>query len=168
MPASLQNCASNEAERARCQNRGGKVQFVPLDLEGAEDRYGLEPAEKLTPEKIFDARWAMALLGEAMNRLSREYIAQGKATTFQTLGVFLDPINTKKLPSYEEAAAQLQVSVGSLKTLIHRLRKQYTALVREEIARTVANTADVDAEIHELCEALIATEGWVMPWKQTP
>jgi hypothetical protein len=57
----------------------------------------------------------------------------------------------------------VNVSVGSLKTLIHRLRKQYTALVREEIARTVVNTTDVDSEIHELCEALIATEGWIMP-----
>jgi RNA polymerase sigma-70 factor (ECF subfamily) len=162
--ASLQKYISNEAERARCLKRGGKVEFVPFDVEGAEDRYSLEQADRLTPEKIFDARWAMVLLGEAMNRLSHEYIAQGKATTFQTLKMFLDPINTKKLPSYEEAAVELNVSVGSIKTLIHRLRKQYTVFVREEIARTVANAVDVDAEIHELCEAVIATEGWVTPW----
>jgi len=75
---------------------------------------------------------------------------------------FLDPINTKGLPSYEEVAAQLEVSVGSLKTQIHRLRKQYTATIREEISRTVSDSADVDAETHELCEALIAAEGWVL------
>jgi RNA polymerase sigma factor (sigma-70 family) len=161
--ASLQKYLSDEADRARCLKRGGGVEFVHLDLEGAEDRYGLEPVDTLSPEKIFDARWAMALIGEALNRLGREYDSQGKATTFQALRAFLDPINTKSLPSYEEVAAQLQVSVGALKTLIHRLRKQYTALVREEISRTVSNSADVDAEIHQLCEALIAAEGWVMP-----
>ena len=105
----------------------------------------------------------MALLGEAMNRLSREYMAQGKATTFQALRTFLDPINSKRLPSYEEVAAQLEVTVGSLKTQIHRLRRQYTATVREEISRTVSDSADVDTETHELCEALIAAEGWVIP-----
>ena len=161
--ASLQNYLSNEADRARCLKRGGKAEFVHLDLEGAEDRYRLEPVDALTPEKIFDARWAMALIGEALNRLDREYVSQGKATIFQALRAFLDPINTKSLPSYEEVAAQLAVSVGSAKTLIHRLRKQYTAFVREEISRTVANSADVDAEIHQLCEALIAAEGWIMP-----
>ena len=134
-----------------------------LDQEGAEDRYQFEPVDTLSPEKIFDARWAMALIGEALNRLDREYDSQGKATTFQALRAFLDPINTKSLPSYEEVAAQLQVSVGAVKTLIHRLRKQYTAFVREEISRTVSNSADMDSEIHELCEALIAAEGWIMP-----
>jgi hypothetical protein len=105
----------------------------------------------------------MALISEALNRLNREYVAQGKATTFQTLKAFLDPVNTKNLPSYEELAGQMEVSVGALKTLIHRLRKQYTALVREEISRTVSDPFDVDEEIHQLCEALIAAQGWIMP-----
>ena len=160
--ASLQNYLANEADRAGCLKRGGKVEFVHINLEEAEDRYELEPIEELTPEKVFDARWAMALLGEAMNRLSLQYMAQGKVTTFQALRAFLDPINTKGHPSYEEVAAQLEVSVGSLKTQIHRLRKPYTATIREEISRTVSDSADVDAETHELCEALIAAEGWVL------
>jgi RNA polymerase sigma factor (sigma-70 family) len=161
--ASLQNYLSNEVERARTLKRGGKAEFVHLDFEGAEDRYRLEPVDALTPEKIFDARWAMALMSEALNRLNREYVARGKATTFRTLQAFLDPINTKSLPPYEEVAAQLEVSVGSVKTLIHRLRKQYTAFVREEISRTVSDSSDVDVEIHQLCEALIVAEGRIMP-----
>ena len=134
-----------------------------LDIEGAENRYGMEPVETLTPAKIFDARWAMALLGEAMNRLKREYLAQGKTTTFEALHVFLDPINSKELPPYEAVADRLEISVGSVKTLIHRLRKQYAAFVREEISRTVSDSGDVDAEIHELCEALVAAEGCLVP-----
>ena len=161
--ASLQNYLSNEAERARCVKRGGKAEIIYLDIEGAEDRYGMEPVEALTPGKIFDARWAMALLGEAMNRLNREHLAQGKTTTFEALKVFLDPINSKELPTYEDVADRLKISVGSVKTLIHRLRKQYTAFVREEISRTISDSADVDAELHELCEALIAAEGRIMP-----
>jgi DNA-directed RNA polymerase specialized sigma24 family protein len=160
--ASLQNFLSGEADRAHCLKRGGKAEFVHLDVTRAEDRYRLEPVDTLTPEKIFDARWAMALTGKALNRLNRQYVAQGKAATFQALKAFLDPINTKNLPSYEEVAAQLKVSVGALKTLIHRMRKQYTAFVREEVRRTVPNSADADAEIHQLCEALIAAEGRVM------
>jgi RNA polymerase sigma factor (sigma-70 family) len=161
--ASLQNYLSNEADRVHCLKRGGKTEFVHIDLEKAEDCYELESVEELTAEKIFDARWAIALLGEAMNRLSREYMTQGKESTFRALRAFLDPINTKRLPSYEEVAAQLEISVGSLKTQIHRLRKQYTATVREEISRTVSDSADVDTETHALCQALIAAEGWVIP-----
>ena len=161
--ASLQKFLSDEADRARCLKRGGKTEFVHFDLEGAEDRYRLEPVDTLSPEKIFDARWAMALIGQALNRLNRDYAGQGKAAIFEALRIFLDPINTKRLPSYEEAAAQLHVSVGALKTLIHRLRKQYTALVRDDISRTVSEAGAVDSEIHQLCEALVAAEGWIMP-----
>jgi RNA polymerase sigma factor (sigma-70 family) len=161
--ASLQNYLSNEAQRARCIKRGGKANVVYLDLQSAEDHYRLEPVDALTPEKIFDARWAMALLAEAMNRLREDYAAQDKASTFETLTAFLDVANTKEPPSYERAADALRISVGAVKSLIHRLRKQYTSLVREEIARTVSKAADVDAEIHDLCEALIEAEGWIMP-----
>jgi RNA polymerase sigma factor (sigma-70 family) len=165
--ASLRHYLSNEARSARCLKRGSHVEFVRLDLQhsqNAENRYGQEePSETLTPEKIFDARWAMALLGEARKRLSLEYAAGGKATTFETLIDFLDPFNAKDLPSYVEVANELKVSVAAVKTLIHRMRKRSTALVREEISRTVSDPADVEAESRELCEALIAAEGRILP-----
>ena len=104
----------------------------------------------------------MALLAEAMKRRSREYVAQGKTATFEALKDFLDPVNSQPLPPYEQVAEQLKVSASAAKTLIHRLRKQYSAFVREEISRTVSDVGDVGAEVHELCEALIATKGHVM------
>ena len=125
--ASLQNYLSDELDRARCLKRGGNEEFVHLDAEDAEERYRLEPVEFLTAEKIFDARWAMTVLGEAVSRLRQEYANEGKASTFETLKVFLDPINSIAPPSCEAVAHQLQVSLGGVKTLIHRLRKQYTA-----------------------------------------
>jgi RNA polymerase sigma factor (sigma-70 family) len=162
--ASLQNFLSNEARRARCLKRGGQVEFVHLDLGDAEDRYGREgPAETLSPEKIFDARWAFTLLGEAKNRLKQEYLDTAKVATFEALKDFLDPIGAKELPSYEDAAERLNVSVGAVRTLIHRLRKRNAALVREEILRTVSDPADIAAETRKLCEALIAAEGRVQP-----
>ena len=160
---SLQNYLSNEAERARCLKRGGGVEFVALDLDTVDNRYRLEPVEALTPEKVFAARWASALLNEAMNRLREEYAAPKKSAILEVLKAFLDVANSKAPPSYEEAAATLQVSVGSVKTMIHRLRRQYALLIREQIERTVSDPRDVDAEIHELCEALVAAEGWVRP-----
>jgi RNA polymerase sigma factor (sigma-70 family) len=158
--ASLKNFLSNEAQKARCLKRGGQVQFVSLDLNDAEDRYGKEePAERLTPDKIFDARWAFALLSEAKRRLRQEYVDTGKTAVFEALKGFVDPVTNKTLPSYEEVAKQLNLSVAGVKTLIHRLRKRNTAIVREEILRTVSDPADVETESRELCSALISAEG---------
>src|ERR1700751_4210942 len=92
--ASLQNFLSDELDRARCLKREGNEEFVHLDTEDAEERYRLEPIEFLTAEKIFDARGGMTGLGEAMNQLRQEYATEGKASTFETLKVFLDPINS--------------------------------------------------------------------------
>jgi RNA polymerase sigma-70 factor (ECF subfamily) len=161
--ASFQNYISIEAHRARCLKRGGNYEFVTLDLEKAECRYLLEPADTLTPEKIFDARWAMTLVGRAMTLLGEEYATQDKTSTFETLNAFLDLCNSKAPPPYEQAADTLQVSVSSVKTLIHRLRKRFASILRKEVARTVSDPAEVDGEIHALCDALIAAEGRLVP-----
>jgi RNA polymerase sigma-70 factor (ECF subfamily) len=149
----------DQAEHAHCLKRGGNIDFVPFDTKFAEHRYQLGQPDVLTADKIFDARWAMTLLDAAMTRLAQQYAAQGKTSVFQTLKPFLDPINGTVSLSYEEVANVMGVTVGAVKTLIHRLRKQYSCLLREEVGRTVADPAEIDEEIHALCEALIATEG---------
>ena len=161
--ASIKNYLSKEADRTRCSKRGGKVEFVPLDIENAEEICQFEPADFLTAETIFDARWATALLHETMARLGNQYAAQGKSATLQALEPFLAPGGGQVVPSYEQAANQLQVSIVAVKTLIHRMRKQFTTLLREEVARTVSDPAEIDAEIHSLCEALVASEGRLGP-----
>jgi RNA polymerase sigma factor (sigma-70 family) len=157
--ASIQNYLSKETDRARCLKRGGRAEFVPLNADNVEDRYWLEPTDFLTAEKIFDARWALTLLDEALSLLSAEYAADGKMATLEALKPFLQPIDSATLPSYEQVADQLGVSVGAVKMLIHRLRKRYTALLRAEVARTVSDPREIDEEIHALCDALIASEG---------
>jgi RNA polymerase sigma factor (sigma-70 family) len=161
--ASLQNYLSDQTDKAHCLKRGGNIEFVPLDTKSAEDRYRLAPLEFLTADKVFDARWAMTLLDDAMGRLREEYTAQGKASTFETLKPFIDPINSKAALSYKQVADALQVDLGSVKKLIFRLRKRYASVIREEVARTVSDPAEVDEEIRSLCETLIATEGRLDP-----
>jgi hypothetical protein len=108
---------------------------------------------------MFDARWAMTVLGEALKQLRQEYATAGKTPTFEALKAFLDPSNSIAPPSYDEVASQLQITTGAVKTLIHRLRRRYTALLREEVGRTVSDPTEIDEEIHALCDAQIASEG---------
>jgi RNA polymerase sigma factor (sigma-70 family) len=161
--ACFQNYLSAETHRAQRLKRGGRCQFVSLDLETAENRYQYEPVDYLTAEKIFEARWALALLERAMTVLRQEYVARGKESVFDILRAFVGIAEMKPEGSYEEAAKGLGVGVGTVKTFIHRLRKRYLAVVREEVARTVSDPAEIEGEIRALCDALIAAEGRLKP-----
>src|SRR6201987_3957251 len=92
--ASFQNHLSDAGDHARRLKRGGDKEFVQLDAEEAEERYRLEPVEFLTAEKIFDARWAMTVLGEALKQLHQKYATAGKTSQFEALKAFLDPNNS--------------------------------------------------------------------------
>jgi RNA polymerase sigma factor (sigma-70 family) len=157
--ASFQNFASDEMARGRRQKRGGDREFIFLDSEEAESRYRLEPTDYLDAEKIFDARWAMTLLGHAVERLRQEHAERGENARFEVLKVFIGVEEGRNTLSYEQVAQSLGVSVAAAKTMIHRFRKQYTIILRQEIARTLSNPADIEQEIHALCDALIAAEG---------
>lgn len=156
--ASLKNYLFDEFDRENSVKRGGQIEFVTLDFENGEERYLLDAGDSLTAEKVFDARWAMTLLDHAIARLREEYALQGKTAIMDALRPFLDPINCKRLPSYDEVADELQVNPGGVKTLIHRMRKRYNELLREEVARTVTDPQAVDDEIRALCEALISSQ----------
>jgi RNA polymerase sigma factor (sigma-70 family) len=161
--ASLKNYLSNEYHRENAIKRGGKIEFVSVDFSDGEDRYSREPADSLTPERIFDANWAITLLGGAMRRLKEEYSTQGKSTIFEALKPFLDLSGVAQTPTYEVVADKLKVTSGSVKTLIHRFRKRYSEILREAVAQTVSDPSEIDDEIRSLCEALIASEGRLSP-----
>jgi hypothetical protein len=148
-----------EMDRARCLKRGGKVEFVPLEMEAAEDRYGLEPADQLSPEKIFEARWALILLKHALTLLGCQYAVRRREAVFETLKGFLGIEESSPESSYEAASQKLGLGVGTVKTLIYRLRKEYMAFVREEVGCTVSDPAEIEEELRSLCNALIAAEG---------
>jgi RNA polymerase sigma factor (sigma-70 family) len=157
--ACFQNYLSAETRRAHRLKRGGQCQFVSLDLESAENRYRYEPEEYLTAEKIFEARWALTLLDHAMTVLREEYVGRGKELVFNTLKGYVGIGENTSEASYEEAAKALGIGVGTVKTFIHRLRNRYLAVVREEVARTVSDPAEIESEMRALCDALIAAEG---------
>jgi RNA polymerase sigma factor (sigma-70 family) len=155
--ASFQNFSLTEQRRAHAEKRGGRAQMVWIDWRDAESRVGLEPAEGLTPETVFDARWAFELLSRATRRLEQEQTAQ----IFYVLRPFLGDECARVELSYEQAARALNVGLPALKTLIHRLRRRHAQLLREEVAQTVLDPNDVESELHALCEALVAAGGRV-------
>ena len=147
----LDHFLAHAAERAGAGKRGGGCQWVFLDADTAEDRYQLAAPEGLTAEKLFDARWATALVEATFARLRGELEAEGKGHLFESLQGFL---LGREEASYQQVASTLSFSLGALKTAIHRLRGRYRALLREEVARTVASPAEVDDELRYLRAAL--------------
>jgi RNA polymerase sigma factor (sigma-70 family) len=160
--ASFQNFVAAETRRARAEKRGGRAELIRLDWEDAEGRLVFEPKDRLTPETLYDAQWALILLRRATERLQQEQAETGKAETFRTLKGFLGGDTGGRVPiTYEEAARALGIGVPNVTTLIHRLRQRHRQLVREEVERTVLDPAEVDAELYGLCEALVQAEGRV-------
>ena len=135
--------------------------MIRIDLQDAEVRIAFEPEDPLTPETVYDARWALELLGRARRRLEQEQAALGRTKAFCTLRPFLGDEGVRAGLSYEAAAQALNVGLPALKTLIHRLRRRHTQLLREQVAQIVLDSNDVDAEAHALCEALVQAQGRV-------
>jgi len=149
---SLQNFLNNEWDRQRAEKRGGKAFTFSLDDTTAEDRYRLAPAHDLTPEKIFERRWALTLLEKVHAQLKAECQDEGKGAQFEVLQVYLS--GEPKAGKYDESAARLGLSEGTVRVAVHRLRKRLGQLLRIEVGRTVADPRDIDEEISNLLMAL--------------
>ncbi len=145
---SLTYYAANERDRVVARKRGGPLP----DLDGAEARYQLEPHSDLTPERLFERRWALTLLSRVLARLRLEFGAAGKEPTFDALKRWLTGDGGGA--SYRETAAGLGLSEPAVRVAVHRMRRRYQALLREEVGRTVATPRDVDGEIEYLRRAI--------------
>jgi len=145
---SLQNFLNNEWDRQRAEKRGGKAVTFSLNDTTPEDRYRLEPADDLTPEKIFERRWALTLLERVHAQLKAENLSEGRSSQFEVLQVYLS--GEPRAGSYRESAARLGLNEGAVRVAVHRLRKRLGQLLREEVGRTVADPKDVDEEIGNL------------------
>ncbi len=146
--ASLKHFLSNERDRARAQKRGGAQGPLSLDFENAESNYQIEPIDQLTPEKIFDRRWALGILERAINRLRQAYTADGKAVLFDQLKPTLT--EARGSTSYAALAVQLGISEAAVKMAVHRLRQRYRQVLRAEIAETVADPDEVEDELRQV------------------
>jgi RNA polymerase sigma-70 factor (ECF subfamily) len=152
--AALKHFLANERDRARAKKRGGGRHVLPLDFDAGEDRLSREPTHHATPEKIFERRWALALLETVLARLREDFQAGEKRELFDRLKGSL--AGQRDAGGYASIAAELGMTEGAVKVAVHRLRRRYRELLREEIAQTVADPADVDQEIRDLFAALSA------------
>ena len=147
---SLKFFAADEEDRQRARKRGGGA-VMSLEFQSGEERYQREPAHDETPERIFERRWALSLLDRVIERLRNEFVQHGRPEQFERLKVFL--LGASDTP-YAELAHEMNTSEGALKVAIHRLRKRYRELFRQEIADTVADPAEVESELRYLAAVL--------------
>lgn len=147
---SLKFFLADEGDRERAQKRGGGA-ALPLEFSSGEERYEREPAHDETPERIFERRWALSVLDRVVERLRIEFVHHGRPEHFERLKVFL--LGHSDAP-YAALAREMNTSEGALKVAIHRLRKRYRELFRQEIADTVAGPAEVESELRFLAACL--------------
>ena len=148
----LNHFLAKERRRANAQKRGGGQVPLSLDFAAGEARYTLEPAHDLTPEKIYERRWAMTVLDRAVARLEAEFDAAGKRAHFDRLKDFL--AGGEAATSYAQVAADLGLTEGAVKVAVHRLRRRCRELLQAEIAETVADPGAVEEELRQLVAAL--------------
>jgi len=150
--ASLKHFLANEWDKAKAQKRGGGR--VPLSIDGsaAENSYAFEPVENVTPEKLYERRWALALLQQVMSQLKAEYAREVKADVFEALKGTLT--GEGRTAGYAQIAERLGSSEGAIKVAAHRLRRRYRELLRAEIANTVSGPAEIEEEVRALFAAL--------------
>jgi RNA polymerase sigma-70 factor (ECF subfamily) len=148
--ASLSNHLAHERERANALKRGGGARALSIDWLSAEERFRLEPADADTPERAFERAWAAALLERTLARLEQEYESKSRGTLFRALRERLGD-SSRETPS-SPALAALKMNEQALRVTLHRLRKRYREILREEVAQTVARPEDVDEELRALFE----------------
>jgi RNA polymerase sigma factor (sigma-70 family) len=148
--SSLKFFVADEEDRNRAHKRGGRA-LVSLEFSSGEERYQREPAHDETPERIFERGWALSVLEGVVERLRSEFVQHGRPEHFERLKVFL--LGQSDAP-YASLAREMNTSEGALKVAIHRLRKRYRELFRQEIADTVVDPVDVESELRHLASVL--------------
>lgn len=149
----LERFLVNEWHKDRALKRGAGQRPVPIQLEAAETRYGVEPADERTPEQAFEYRWALTLLEEVMRQLETEFLGAGQGDAFAALKPCL--VVAPAPESYPALAARLGMEEGAVRVAVHRLRQRYRELLRAEIAHTVDSPGEIDAEMRHLYQVLV-------------
>lgn len=144
--ASIKHFLANEWDRSQAQKRGGGKVIVSLDGAIGESRHPIEPADGLTPDLIFERQWVLALLDRVLGKLASEYA--DKPAHFAALKDFLTSGSSHGATA--EASKALDITEGAVRVAVHRLRQRYRDLLRAEIAQTVGDASEVDAEIRRL------------------
>jgi RNA polymerase sigma-70 factor (ECF subfamily) len=150
--ASLKHFLANDVARRRTLKRGSGVAPASLSLDHAEERYGREPAGVMTPETLYERRWALTVIERALASLRQEWQRQQREPEFEALRRCL--LGSAPPGGYAAVAATLSMSEGALKTAVHRLRRRFRMQLRQDIAETVSGPDEIEDEIRYLIRAL--------------
>jgi DNA-directed RNA polymerase specialized sigma24 family protein len=150
--AACDHYLSNRRDHDRAAKRGGAVSIVSIDRRDAEGRYDREPLHQMTPERLFEREWALALLARVLDRLEAESVQSGNGIFFERIRPALQ--NDGLAPSYRAIAEELGMSAEAVRGAARRVRLRYRELLREEVGRTTDDPEAVDEEIGELLVAL--------------
>jgi RNA polymerase sigma-70 factor (ECF subfamily) len=150
--ASLNHYVSDQRDRAQSIKRGGGRELLSLDAAAAETQYRLEPVDHWSPDRIFEYRWALALLEQVLRRLQDEFDQLGKEKLFEHLRPYL--VAGGEANPIVEAARHAGLSQEAMKKAVTRMRRRYYQLFREEIAKTVSSQEEVESELRDLCAVL--------------
>ena len=147
----LNHFLSDAWDHAHRVKRGGGQALQPFDVRSGESRYTLEPAQELTPDRLFDRRWALTVLDQVISRLRHEYEQSGKGRLFDKLSAFLP--GDAEDNSYGEPARELGMTEGAVRVAVHRLRRRYGELFSNEVAHTVSSPTEIHDEMRYLLAA---------------
>jgi RNA polymerase sigma-70 factor (ECF subfamily) len=152
LKASMRHFLAKERDKERTWKRGGRTAVISLDDEQIEGRYRYEPVDRLTPEQLYERRWALTVLEQALARLRQERLDAGREAEFQRLEGFLTGQGAQA--KYKEIAAELGTSEDAVKTALHRLRVRFGEILRDVIGATVSSRDEVDDELRHLLTAI--------------
>jgi RNA polymerase sigma factor (sigma-70 family) len=153
MLACLKHYLANEWDRAGRQKRGGHDTTLSLNWGEADHRYQIDPADQLSPDRLFDRAWAVILLERVLARLREEHAVAGKLAQFELLKPYIT-LGKSALP-YAQAAAALGTNETAARVSVHRLRRRYRELLHEEVAQTLSRPDQVDEEMRALMTAFV-------------
>ncbi len=145
---SLKHFLSDQRDRQRAAKRGGGQSPLSLDAVGAESRYRLEPVDAVTPESLYERRWALTVLAQARARLRQEFVESGKLDLYEQLTAF--EAGEKDGLTYSLIGERFGLGESAIKSAALRLRRRYGELIRQEVAQTVAAVAEINEEIRHL------------------
>jgi RNA polymerase sigma-70 factor (ECF subfamily) len=147
--AYVQHFLSHERQKQQALKRGGQYKFVSLDEALAEERYRAEPMDEMSPDRLFDQRWALSLLERSLEQLKQEYVQAHIAAQFEALQVFLS--GAKEAPAgYAELGARLGLTAGAARQAAFRMRCRFGELLRLGVAQTVASPQELEVELKHL------------------
>jgi RNA polymerase sigma factor (sigma-70 family) len=147
----LKHFLANEWRRSQCQKRGGQEVHLSIDWLDAEAQFQVAAAAGKNPDRVFDQEWAVALLARVIGRLGDECADTGRVAQFEELKVYLT-VGKSTMP-YAAVAKGLGIAEGGVRVAVHRLRRRYRELLRDEVCRTLSNPAQVEEEMKALFSA---------------